>query len=161
MSGNDLEGLRNRLRLIGLFMSVVVPVVMVILLWTALQNSGQSTDVVAEGDGIFLWILTGLAIAEPIVGFRVRKRMLTVDAILMRSGNDARNVNQAILAAHMVGFAFALSPTLFGLVIQLVAHNSLLATLLICLSPLAYLVYRPTEASVDDLAREVNAKLTR
>lgn len=160
MNAGDPEGLGNKLRLIGLSLCVVVPVVMLILLWTVIQPA-DSDGVAVAVDWMFIWILTGMAIVEPIVGFFVRKRLLDVDTILMHSGNDARNVNQSILAAHMVGFAFALSPALFGLVIQLLAHNAMLATMLICISPLAYLLYRPTEATVDDLAREVNAKLIR
>jgi hypothetical protein len=160
VDSSELEGLHAKLRIIGLLMCVIVPAASVILIWTVIQPA-ESEGTVEAFDWTFIWILTGMAVVEPIVGYFVRKRLLDVDAILTRCGNDARNVGQAIFAAHMVGFAFALSPALFGLVIQLVAHNALLATVLICISPLAFLFYRPTEATVDDLAREVSAKLAR
>ena len=160
MDSSELEGLHAKLRMIGLLMCVIVPVALVILIWAVIQPADSEGSVKAV-DWTFIWILTGMAVVEPIVGYFVRKRMLDVDAILTRCGNDARNISPAILAAHIVGFAFALSPALFGLVIHLVAHNAVLATVLICVAPLAFLFYRPTESSVIDLAREVNTKLVR
>ena len=159
MNGNEFELLRNRLRIIGLTLLVLAPAVFLVLVWTVFQDPIQ--EKFGTGDDSMVWLLTGFALVDTIAGIFLRRLLLRVDTVVSRCGNDACNVKQAIFAVHVVGFAILLSPALIGLALQLATHSSMLATLLICLSPLAYVFCRPTEASVDDLAREVSARLSR
>jgi hypothetical protein len=161
MSGSDLEGLRNKLRLIGFSLCVVVPAVSLILVWSVFQDTGLAAEAHRPEDAVVVWVLTGFALVDTAAGSFLRRVLLRVDSIAARCGNDVNGVNQAILVGHFVGFAVALSPAFIGLALQIVTHKPVLASVLIGLAPLAYLFNRPTEATVDDLAREVSAKLAR
>lgn len=157
MNPDEITGLETKLKLIGFLMCVAVPVVLLIVILTVLAP-GETNQPPNTGDmELFIWILSAMAIAEPVIGFVMRKRLLNVDALADRSSHG--EVSQGIFAGHMVGYAFAVSPAVFGLVIFLVTHNSILAGVLICISPIAYLFFRPTEGTVRELAQATEAKL--
>lgn len=157
MNPDEITGLETKLTLIGFLMCVAVPVVLLIVILTVLAP-GETNQPPNTGDmELFIWILSAMAIAEPVIGFVMRKRLLNVDALADRSSHG--EVSQGIFAGHMVGYAFAVSPAVFGLVIFLVTHNSILAGVLICISPIAYLFFRPTEGTVRELAQATEAKL--
>lgn len=142
-------------------MCVVVPMAILIIVWVVLESMELSGPARSGDDWIAVWVLTGMALAEPIVGIFVRRRLLNAGTIAARSITGLGGIAQAIFAGHMVGFAFGLSPALFGIVVYLVTHNAVLATVLILVSPLVYLVFRPTAATVQELAQEAEAKLAQ
>ncbi len=152
-----MSSLETKLRLLGLLICVLVPVAFLIVVWAVLVPREEMIMTDNEDTVLFVWILSAMAFAEPVIGFVLRKRLLNVDAIVSRGGKPG--LSQSIFAGHMVGYAFAISPAVFGLVVYLVTHNATLATVMICCSPLAYLFFRPTEGTVQELAHEVEAKL--
>ena len=158
MNSTDISSLESRLKLIGLLMCVATPMAILIVVWVVLESMQLSSSTRSGDDWIAVWVLTGMAFAEPIIGAIVRRRLLKAETILASSRTRTGGVSQAIFAGHMVGFAFGLSPALFGLVVYLLTQNGVLATVLILVSPLAYLMFRPTEATVQELAREVEAR---
>lgn len=157
MNPSEITSLETKLKLIGFLMCVAVPVVLLIVLWTLLVP-GDANQPPNTGDmELFIWILSGMAFAEPIIGFVMRKRLLSVDALIGRCSHGG--VSQGIFAGHIVGYAFAVSPAVFGFVIYLVTRNAILASVLICISPIAYLFFRPTEETVRELVHATEAKL--
>lgn len=157
MNPDEITSLETKLKLIGFLMCVVVPVALLIVIWTVLAP-GDANQSPNTGDlELFIWILAGMAFAEPVIGFVMRKRLLNVEALVDRSSHGG--VSQGIFAGHMVGYAFAVSPAVFGMVVYLVTRNAILATVMICFSPVAYLFFRPTEATVRELAQAAEAKL--
>jgi hypothetical protein len=158
LSPDEISGLETKLKLTGLLMCVLVPLMILLTVWILLVPKETGSPIDSADTEFFVWILSAMSFAEPVIGFVLRKRLLNADAILARSPQTG--LRQAIFAGHMLGYAFALSPALFGLVIYLVTHNAILASILMCLSPLAYLFFRPTEATVQELSRVVEAKLT-
>ena len=138
-------------------MCLVAPIVFLVLIWTVLAPDEKTATQITDDTEMFIWMLSAMAIAEPVIGYVLRKRQLNADAVVARSLHG--NVSQGIFAGHLVGYAFAICPAVFGMVIFLVTHNATLASVLICISPIAYLFFRPTESTVRDLAREAEAKL--
>ncbi len=157
MNPDEITSLETKLKLIGFLMCVVVPVALLLVIWTVLAPGAANQSPNTGDMELFIWILSGMAFAEPVIGFVMRKRLLNVDALADRSSHG--EVSQGIFAGHMVGYAFAISPAVFGMVVYLVTHNAILASVMICFSPLAYLFFRPTEATVRELAQATEAKL--
>ncbi len=157
MTPDEITSLETKLKLIGFLMCVVVPVALLIIIWTVLASSNANQSPSTGDMELFIWILAGMAFAEPVIGYVMRKRLLSVDALADRSRYGG--VSQGIFAGHMVGYAFAVSPAIFGMVVYLVTRNATLATVMICFSPLAYLFFRPTEGTLRELAQATEAKL--
>ena len=157
MTPDEITSLETRLKVIGFLICVVVPVALLVVIWTVLAPGDANQLPNTDDMELFVWILSAMAFAEPVIGFVMRKRLLSVDALINRSSQGG--VSQGIFAGHLVGYAFAVSPAVFGMVVYLVTHNAVLATVMICFSPLAYLFFRPTEATVRELAQAADAKL--
>gem|GEM_PF-7130487 len=157
MNQSDITSIETRLKLLGYLMCFAAPIVFLVIIWTVLAPSDNAGALTGGDTEMFIWILSAMSIAEPVIGYVLRKRQLNADAVAARSVQG--NVSQGIFAGHLVGYAFAICPAVFGMVIFLVTHNATLASVLICISPIAYLFFRPTESTVRDLAREAEAKL--
>lgn len=159
MSPDEITSLETKLKLIGLVLCLVVPLALLVVTLVVLEPTPAVHPANSDDTEFFIWILSAMAFAEPVIGFVMRKRLLNIDAIVGRCSQSG--ILQSIFAGHMVGFAFALSPAVFGMVVYLVTRNAILASVMMCLSPLAYLFFRPTEATVRELARACEAKLAR
>jgi hypothetical protein len=157
LNAEEVTSLETKLRLFGLLICVLAPVAFLIVVWAVLVPREEMMTTDNEDTVFFVWILSAMAFAEPVIGYVLRKRLLNAEAILSRGSRSG--LSQIIFAGHMVGYAFAISPAVFGLVVYLVTHNATLATAMICCSPLAYLFFRPTEGTVQELAHEVEARL--